>query len=216
MMRFNIAKFFSEAFQNTNYHLIQISCDSCELELLFVFLYSIVFNQSFHLLICHTYNFLYRYMKNASLSGLVKVSAVCSLLSIQHILIILFSMKLRKWWYLKEICFVIGHNLLYSATEIHILLSSDTLQKTPFFGRCILKIKYNFFINAIKFITSLNAYINVIYSASVVLKTIYVCNLLHHNNGNPEYVINYPVCDMTFYEWSESAWPHPPAKPEYT
>ena len=67
-----------------------------------------------------------------------------------------------------------------------------------------------------KGITSYIALLNTIYSASVVLKEIYVCNVLHHNTVNPAYVITYPVHDMTFYVLSASTWDHPMEKSEYT
>ena len=70
-------------------------------------------------------------------------------------------------------------------TEIQLLLSSDTLQKPSGFGRCISKIKYTSLINAIKGITLHLTWINAIYYASVVLKAIYVCSLLHYNTGHP-------------------------------
>ena len=37
MIHFNDTKTCSEEFRNMNYHLIQLSCGSCEFELLFVF-----------------------------------------------------------------------------------------------------------------------------------------------------------------------------------
>ena len=94
--------------------------------------------------------------------------------------------------------FVLDENLLYSATAVQILLSSETLQNTSGFGRWIS------FINAINSITSRIACLSAIYSASVVLKAIYVCNLLYHNTGHTAYVIKYPVHDMIFSALSAS------------
>ena len=56
------------------------------------------------------------------------------------------------------------------------------------------------------------ACLNVMYSASVVLKEIYICNLLHYNTVHPEYIITYLVLDMAFYALSASTWSHPPKK----
>ena len=100
--------------------------------------------------------------------------------------------------------FVLGDNLLHSATAIKLFFSLDTLQKTSGFGRCILKIKDTSFINDVKGDTSCVALINAIYYASVVLKSILVCNLIYHNTVHPTYVITDPVRDMTFSELSAS------------
>ena len=96
-------------------------------------------------------------------------------------------------------CFVLSENLLDSAPSMQLLLSLKTLQKTSGFGRCISKINDTSFINSIKSITSRIGWFKFIYSAFVVIKVIYVCNLLYHNNGNPAYVITYPVHNMTFF-----------------
>ena len=61
-----------------------------------------------------------------------------------------------------------------------------------------IKMKDTSLINAIKVITLYIAWINAIYYASIVLKEIHVCNLLHHNTGHPLYVITYPVHEMNF------------------
>ena len=78
-------------------------------------------------------------------------------------------------------------------------LSPKTLQNNSGFGRSISKINDISFINNIKGITSRISWINEIYSASDILKVIYVCNLLHHNTRHPAYVIIYPVRNMAFY-----------------
>ena len=98
-------------------------------------------------------------------------------------------------------CFVFVENLLDSATEIQLWLSSKNLQKTSDFGRWISKVNYTTFISNIKGITSQIACINEIYSTYVVLKAISVCNLLHHNNGHLTYVITHPVRDMKFLHY---------------
>ena len=95
-------------------------------------------------------------------------------------------------------------NLVDSLTAMQIWLSSNILQKTSGFGRLISKIDDNSFISAIKCITSHIHWINAIYSTSIVLKYIYVCNLPHHNTGHPAYGITHPVRDMRFYALSAS------------
>ena len=70
------------------------------------------------------------------------------------------------------------------------------------------------FINSIKGMTLRIYSINAMYSASVVLKFISVCNLLHHITEQTVYVITYTICDMTFYALSESDLAHPPANLE--
>ena len=84
-------------------------------------------------------------------------------------------------------------------------LSSKTFKNISGFGRFILKINDISFISSIKVITSRISWIDVIYYASVLVKVISVCNLLHHNNGHPAYVINYTICDMKSSALSESA-----------
>ena len=60
--------------------------------------------------------------------------------------------------------------------------------------------------------TLCTTWINAINFSSVALTAISFCNLLHHNTGNPAYVITYPVRDMEYSELSESAWYHPLAE----
>ena len=102
-------------------------------------------------------------------------------------------------------CFVLCDNLLDSATAMQPLFSLNTLQNTSGFGRFISKIKCTFFINATKGITLRIACLNAIYSDSVLLRGIYVCNLMHRNTRYPIYVMTYPVCDMKFPSLSASA-----------
>ena len=49
------------------------------------------------------------------------------------------------------------------------------------------------------------ACLNVIFYAYVLLKVFSVYNLLHHNTGNPTYVITHLFCDMTISALSASA-----------
>ena len=101
--------------------------------------------------------------------------------------------------------FFLGDNLLDSTAAIQLCLSSNTLPKTSGLVRFISKIKCTFFINATKGITLRIACLNAIYSDSVLLRGIYVCNLMHRNTRYPIYVMTYPVCDMKFPSLSASA-----------
>ena len=76
----------------------------------------------------------------------------------------------------------------------------------------MLKTKYTSLINARNIITLLIDWLNAIYYDSVVIKVITVCNLLHHNNGHPKYVITYLVCDMTYSALSKFALADPTEK----
>ena len=80
--------------------------------------------------------------------------------------------------------FFLSDNLLDSATAMQLWLSSKTLQNNVVFRRRISKINDNSFISAIKGYLPRISWINKIYSDSVVLKYIYVCNLMHHTTGN--------------------------------
>ena len=51
--------------------------------------------------------------------------------------------------------------------------------------------------------------LNKMYYDYVLLKVIYICNLLHHNTVHTAYVITYTVRGITFDVLSESAWVHP-------
>ena len=68
-----------------------------------------------------------------------------------------------------------------------------------------IKINDTSLISTIKGIISLIAWLNVTYSASVVLKVIYTCNFLHHKTRHPAYVIKYPIRNMKFYALLEAA-----------
>ena len=141
MIPFIDTKTFCEEFQNTNCRVSRISCESCYFVLSFLFYYPLGSKQRFHFLSSHTDSFLYRYMNNASQSGLLKMSSVFYLVSIKQIRIIFFCAKPRKWWYLIVIYFPLGDNLLDSEMAIQTWLSSNTLLNTFGFGRCISKTK---------------------------------------------------------------------------
>ena len=145
-------------------------------------------------------------MNNFFFEWLSKTFSVCYLVSMQLIRIGFFFTKLCKWWYLIAMCFVLGENLLNSATAMQLWLSLKTLLNTSGFGRWISKINNTNFISAIKCIMLHIAWINAIYSASVVLKAFSVCNLLHHNTIHPAYIITYPVRDINVSALSTSDW----------
>ena len=100
-------------------------------------------------------------------------------------------MKLRKWEYLIAMCFFLGEILINPATYIQLWLYFKALRNSSGAGRSISKVNNISFIILIKGITSHIAWINAIYSAYVILKAIYVCNLLHHNTEHPSYMIIY-------------------------
>ena len=104
---------------------------------------------------------------------------------------------------------------IYSAMAMKILLSYITLQKTSGFGIWMLKINDISFISSIKGITLCISWINEIYYASVVLKAIYIFNLLYHNTGHPAHMITYPVCGMIFSSLSASSWAQLPENLAY-
>ena len=84
MIHFLDNKTFSETFLNTNIFLSRISCYGCEFDLFYVFWESLVSKKKFHLLSYQTHNFLSRQMNNAQSVGLVKISPVCSRVSITY------------------------------------------------------------------------------------------------------------------------------------
>ena len=65
--------------------------------------------------------------------------------------------------------------------------------------------KYSSFINFIKGNTLRVPYLNAVYYSSILLKVMYVYNLMHHNNGHHVYVITYSVRKMKFSALSASA-----------
>ena len=99
-----------------------------------------------------------------------------------------------------------------SATLMQLRLSSQTLQKN--FGSSWLTGK-NERISSMRFkkgSTSRIATDNAMYSASVVLKAISVCNLLPQNIGQPAYEMTKPVRDKTDSGLVVSPLLNPPAK----
>ena len=111
---------------------------------------------------------------------------------------------------------ILHSNMFYSWEELlrlrdrnTIFISLNTLQKTYGYWICITKINYNSFINDIQGINFRITWLNAIYSASVVLKVIRVCNLLHHNTVHSTYVITYPVRHIRFSALSACTWAHP-------
>ena len=145
-------------------------------------------------------------------SGFVKISASWSFVSIWKIEIVLSATCFRKWWYLTAMCFILGVNFELSDTLMQLLLSSNTLQWNSGLGLWRGKNSPTSTIKFMKGITSLIAWYRAMYSDSVVLKAIYVCSLLHHVRGHPEYIIKNYVIDRTHYGLVWSPDDQPPAK----
>ena len=118
----------------------------------------------------------------------------------------------RKWWYLIEICFVLGENFWLWARDIVPLLSSHTLQCITGVGLWIGNVSLIPSNKVINGITSLSDWLKAIYSTSTVDSTITEWNLLHQVKGHPVYVITYPVLDITVSAPIASALFQSPAK----
>ena len=86
------------------------------------------------------------------------------------------------------------------------------LTKKIYFDMLIFRTSFNSFISTIIRGTSRTACDNAIYSASVVLNAIFICNLLDHKIGHPAYMITYPVLDIRYSALSASVCIQPPAK----
>ena len=80
------------------------------------------------------------------------------------------------------------------------------LQKTSRLGRWMLKSNYISSIRNIKGIILHIYWTNAIYSISVVLRAIFFCWLLQHNNRHLTYIIMYPKCVMIFSASLTSVW----------
>ena len=99
-------------------------------------------------------------------------------------------------------CFVRGVNFGLFATVMQLSLSSQTVQQNTGF---LVNIPNN---PAVSFmipkngITSCIALDRAMYSLSVVLREISVCNLLPQVIGHPSYIMTKPVSDNTDYGMS--------------
>ena len=95
---------------------------------------------------------------------------------------------------------------------MHALLSSYALQWISGVSTKISINCANSFRRVIVGNTSRRAVLSAIYSASVVDRAIWVCNLLTQYIGQPAYLSTKPVRDRTFSALSTSVRSQPPAK----
>ena len=103
-----------------------------------------------------------------------------------------------KWWYFRAMCLMWGENL--SACDILTWdwLSSWTEQMNSGAQRKTEKVVFIYFIKFISGITSRRACDRAIYSASAVLRSISVWSFETKWIGQPAYIIEYSVLDITF------------------
>ena len=102
-------------------------------------------------------------------------------------------------------CLVLGLCLGTLANSSEPLLSSNIVQFNFKFAQGIFRISANSKIIILIGISSLVACDKAMYSASVVLSDISVYSLLAQAIGHPEYLITYPVLDLTEIGSSESS-----------
>ena len=148
--------------------------------------------------------------------GLVRISEICSAVSMDLMMIVPSLTNHLKWWCLMAMCFVQGVNFGLFATVIQLSLFSQTVQRNT---GSLVNGPNNpavSFIIPKNGITSRIALDREMYSISVVLRAIYVCNLLPQVIGNPSYIMTKPVHDNTDSGllWLPSF--HPPAKSALT
>ena len=108
-------------------------------------------------------------------------------------------------------CFVLDKKKDY-AMAMKLLLSLSDLKKISIFGRWIVMINNISFISVIKYIRSHITWINVIYSASIKIKAIFIYNLLHYNTSHLACVIIYPETNVENSAFLTSTWSQPREK----
>ena len=144
-----------------------------------------IFSYSLVIKCYHPIIFFRRCRNRSPDSGFVKISAVCSVVPIEKILICPLLTNDLKWWYFSAICFVRGVMLGDVATLIQLVLSLKTLHLTiggmSGMNSTCLNSSSMFIIG----ITSLIDCDSATYSDSVVLKAISVCSLLTQWIGHP-------------------------------
>ena len=129
--------------------------------------------------------------------GLAKISAIFSVVSMDLMMIVPSLKNLWKWWYLMEMCFVRGVNFGLFATVMQLSLSSQTLQRNTAYLVNSPNNPAVSFMRPRNGITSGIALDRAIYSLSVVLREIYVCNLIPQVIGHPAYIMTKPVRENT-------------------
>ena len=124
------------------------------------------------------HNLRLKYSNCFSSNGLVKMSAICSRVSMGLMTTVLLWTNCLKWWYFNAMCFVRGVNFGFSATLMQLLLSSQAVQ--IILGGLSLAGRKSWmsFIKLRKGKTCRIDMESAIYSDSVVLRAISDCNLL--------------------------------------
>ena len=143
---------------------------------------------------------------------LVKISAIFSVVSMDLMMIVPSLTNRQKWWYLMAMCFVRGVNFGIFATVIQLSLSSQTVQLN---NGSLVNSPNN---PAVSFMRPRNGFTSrivldrAIYSLSVVLREISICNLIPQVIGHPAYMMTKHVRDNTdpVLSWLPSF--HPPEK----
>ena len=144
--------------------------------------------------------------------GMVKISAICSVVPMDLMMIVPSLTNSLKWWYLMAMWFFRGINFGLFASGMQLSLYSQTVQRNT---GSLVNIPNN---RAVSFmrprneITSRIALDRAMYSLSVVLREIHVCNLLPQVIGHPAYIMTKPVRDNTDSGLSWFPSFHPPVK----
>ena len=156
---------------------------------------------------------MWRIRKNsASLRGFVSMSAFCVSV-LQYLMVTRFDLTNDlKWWYFREMFMVRRDNLSACAILMKDWLSSGTVQMNSGDPSKTGEVVFIYYIKLISGITSRRACDRAMYSASAVLRAIYVWSFEKKWIGQPAYIIEYQVLDITFSELSASSWGHPPEK----
>ena len=144
--------------------------------------------------------------------GLVKISAIFSVISMDLMVIVPSLTNRRKWWYLMAMCFFRGVNFGIFVTVMQISLSSHTVQRNT---GSLVNSPNNpavAFMRPRNGITSHISLDRAMYSLSVLLRGISVLNLLPQVIGNPAYTMTKPVRDNTDSGMLWLPYFHPPAK----
>ena len=144
--------------------------------------------------------------------GLVKISAIFSVVSMDLMMIVPSLTNRQKWWYLMAMCFFRGLNFELFATLMQLSLSSQTVQRNTGYLVNSPNNPAVSFTRPINGITSRIALDREMYSLSVVLRAISVCNLLPQVIGHPAYMMTKHVRDNTDSGLSWLPSLHPPEK----
>ena len=137
------------------------------------------------------------FMNKSLASGFVYMSSSCSVVEIGNNCIIRSRACSGDWWYEIFMCFVRGVIFGDSTNSSAPRLSSNALQNIVGAVLAVsIFLNFNSFNRLMIGITSRNACDKLIYSASVVLRLQWVCNLDCHTMGQPASNIKNPVRDV--------------------